>query len=75
MTVEHAISAQYAKQIPGLAQPTFERLRRTRHSAQYFDPSSADISAEDSAWALSTARSVIEAVGGLLAADPPDLFE
>ena len=75
MTVEDAISAQYAKQIPGLAKPTFERLRRTRHSAQYFDPASAEISAEDSAWALSTARTVVEAVGGLLAADPPDLFE
>ncbi len=75
MTVEDAISAQYAKQIPGLAKPTFERLRRTRHSAQYFDPSSAEISAEDSAWALSTARTVVEAVGRLLAADPPDLFE
>ena len=75
MTVEDAIGAQYAKQIPGLAKPTFERLRRTRHSAQYFDPSSAEISAEDSAWALSTARVVVEAVGRLLAADPPDLFE
>lgn len=75
MTVEDAVSAQYAKQIPGLAKPTFERLRRTRHSAQYFDPSSAEISADDSAWALSTALTVVEAVGGLLAADPPDLFE
>ena len=75
MTVEDAISAQDADQIPGLAKPTFERLRRTRHSAQYFDPSGAEISAHDSAWALSTARSVVEAVEGLLAADPPDLFE
>ena len=75
MTVEDAISAQYAKQVPGLAKPTFERLRRTRHSAQYFDPSSAEISAEDSAWALSTARTVVETVEGLLAAEPPDLFE
>ena len=74
MTVEDAISAQYAKQIPGFAKPTFERLRRTRHSAQYFDPSSAEINADDSAWALSTARTVVEAVGRLLAADPPDLF-
>ena len=75
MTVEDAISAQYAKQIPGLAKPTFERLRRTRHSAQYFDPSSAEISAEDSAWALSTARTVVEEVRQLLAADPPEPFE
>jgi len=74
MTVEDAISAQYATQIPGLAKPTFERLRRTRHSAQYFDPSSSEISADDSAWALSTARTVVEAVGQLLAVDPPDLF-
>ena len=63
-----------AKKIPGLAKPTFERLRRTRHSAQYFDPSSAEISAEDSAWALSTARAVVAAVGSLLTVDPPDLF-
>ena len=75
MTVEDAIGAQYAKQIPALAKPTFERLRRTRHAAQYFDPSSAELSAEDSAWALSTARAVVEAVEGLLAADSPDLFE
>ena len=74
MTVEDTISAQYAKQIPGFAKPTFERLRRTRHSAQYFDPSSAEISADDSAYALSTARTVVVAVGRLLAADPPDLF-
>lgn len=75
MTVEDAISGQYANLIPGFAKPTFERLRRTRHSAQYFDPTSAEISADDSAWALSTARSVVEAVGHLLAADPPGLFE
>ncbi len=75
MTVEDAISAQYAQPIPGFAKPTFERLRRTRHSAQYFDPSSAEISADDSAWALSTARTVVEAVGTLLIADPPGLFE
>lgn len=75
VTVEDAISAQFANQIPALAKPTFERLRRTRHSAQYFDPSGADISADDSAWALSTARAVVEAVGRLLVADPPDLFQ
>ena len=75
VTVEDATSAQYSRQIPGLAKPTFERLRRTRHSAQYFDLSSAEISAEDSAWALSTARTVVEAVALLLTADPPDLFK
>lgn len=74
MTVEDAVSAQYAGRIAGLTKPTFERLRRTRHSAQYFDPSSAEISAEDVAWALTTARKVVEAVASLLANDPPGLF-
>lgn len=74
MTVEDAISGQYAKLIPGFAKPTFERLRRTRHAAQYFDPSSAEISAEDSEWALTTSQTVVEAVERLLATDPPELF-
>ena len=74
VTVEDAISGQFAKQIPGFAKPTFERLRRTRHAAQYFDPSSAEISRGDAAWALTTSRNVVEAVEQLLAADPPGLF-
>jgi uncharacterized protein (UPF0332 family) len=74
VTVEDAISGQYAEVIPGFAKPTFERLRRTRHAAQYFDPSSVEISADDSKWALSTARAVVEAVEQLLTADPPELF-
>ncbi len=43
-------------------------------AAQYFDPSSAEISADDSAWALTTARTVVEADERLLASDPPELF-
>ncbi|MGD9701571.1 MAG: hypothetical protein AB7Q42_06040 [Acidimicrobiia bacterium] len=74
MAVEDVISGQYAKLIPGFAKPTFERLRRTRHAAQYFDPSSAEISADESAWPLSTARTVVEVVGQLSATDPPELF-
>jgi uncharacterized protein (UPF0332 family) len=74
VTVEDAIGAQFAEQIPGFAKPTFEHLRRTRHAAQYFDPFSAEISADDSTWALSTARTVVEAVERLLASDPPSLF-
>lgn len=74
VTVEDAISGQFAKQIPGFAKPTFERLRRTRHAAQYFDPSSAEISEDDAAWALKTSRKVVEAVEQLLTADPPGLF-
>jgi HEPN domain-containing protein len=74
VTVEDAISGQFAKQIPGFAKPTFERLRRTRHAAQYFDPSSAEISQDDATWGLTTSRKVVEAVEQLLAADPPGLF-
>ena len=43
MTVEDAVSAQFALDIPAFAKPTFERFRRTRHSAQYFDPDAAPI--------------------------------
>ena len=32
-----------AGDIPAFAKPTFERFRRTRHSAQYFDPDAAPI--------------------------------
>jgi HEPN domain len=74
VTVEDSISGQYSKLVPGFAKPTFERLRRTRHAAQYFDPSSPEISSDDAAWALETARSVVDAVERVLATDPPDLF-
>ena len=71
ITVEDAVSSQFGSQIRCFAKPTFERLRRTRHAAQYFDPTSADISADDSAWALSTARSAVADVAKLLSEDPP----
>lgn len=74
MTVEDAISAQFADVIPGFAKPTFEYFRRTRHAAQYYDPSDGEISVEDAAWALSTAGAVVEAVTHLLATEPPATF-
>jgi uncharacterized protein (UPF0332 family) len=37
MAVEDAVSAQFADEIPAFAKPTFERFRRTRHTAQYFE--------------------------------------
>lgn len=74
MTVEDVISAQFGSTIPEFAKPTFERLRRTRHAAQYFDPSSAEISVDDSLWALGKARAVVDAVERLLATDPPGLY-
>jgi hypothetical protein len=47
MAIEDAVSAQFAADIPAFAKPTFERFRRTRHSAQYFDPAAAPITESD----------------------------
>lgn len=38
MAVEDAVSARFGGHIPVFAKPAFERLRRTRHSAQYSTP-------------------------------------
>lgn len=43
MTVEDAVSAQFASAFMAFAKPTFENFRRMRHSAQYFDPDSPTI--------------------------------
>jgi hypothetical protein len=42
-----AVSAQFAVEIPVFAKPIFERLRRTRHTAHYFDPSAAPITVQE----------------------------
>ncbi len=39
---------------------SFERFRRMRHSAQYFDPDGPAITHDDAAWAISTAQSATE---------------
>lgn len=41
MCVEDAVPAQFSASISVFAKPIFERLRRTRHTAQYFDPAAA----------------------------------
>lgn len=67
MAVEDAVSAQFAAEIPAFAKPTFERLRRTRHTAQYFDPSAAPIAEADATWAIEKAAVAISGVKGLTA--------
>ena len=62
MTVEDAVAAQFGVQIPAFRKPTFERFRRTRHSAQYFDPSAPEIGLEDAHWALATASLAVDGV-------------
>jgi hypothetical protein len=66
MTVEDAVSAQFAKDIPAFAKPTFERFRRTRHAAQYFDPDAAPITKSDAAWAIEKALAALSCVKALL---------
>ena len=74
MTVEDAIGAQFADRITEFAKPTFERLRRTRHMAQYFDPSASDITDDDAGWALAVAQRAVAAVRRLVDDDPPPVF-
>jgi hypothetical protein len=74
MSVEDAVSAQFATEIPAFAKPTFERLRRTRHTAQYFDPSAAPITKPDAEWAIEKATAALDGVKALLSATPPDRF-
>jgi hypothetical protein len=47
VSVEDAVSAQFGAAIEAFAKPTFERFRRTRHTAQYFDPSAAECSCQN----------------------------
>ena len=74
MTVEDAVSAQFAAAIPAFAKPTFERFRRTRHSAQYFDPTAAPITESDAAWAIGKAKAAVAGTQLLLTASPPGRF-
>jgi uncharacterized protein (UPF0332 family) len=74
MSVEDAVSAQFSEDIPEFAKPTFERLRRTRHTAQYFDPSAAPITKHDAAWAIEKAAAALAGVKALLSASPPERF-
>lgn len=75
VTVEDAVSAQFAGEIEEFAKPTFERFRRMRHMAQYYDPSAAPTSVDDAEWALERSRGAIDGVSELLASNPPDRFE
>jgi hypothetical protein len=73
--VEDAVSAQFKAKIPAFAKPTFARLRETRYSAQYFDPSSPPITGPDALWAIEKARDALSGVNALLAASsPPERF-
>jgi uncharacterized protein (DUF427 family) len=74
MAVEDAVSAQFGGEILAFAKPTFERLRRARHSAQYFDPSAPSLTVSDATWAIEKAKEALSKVKALLAASPPERF-
>lgn len=59
-TVEDGVSAQFSGDIRVYAKPTFERFRRLRHSAQYFDPDMPEVEAADAEWAIATGRAAID---------------
>ena len=54
--------------------PIFERFRRTRHTAQYFDPSAAPITTPDAEWAIEKATAALAGAQALLSAKPPERF-
>lgn len=74
MSVEDAVSAQFAADIAAFAKPTFEQFRRTRHSAQYFDPDAAPITKPDASWAIEKAAEALSGVKALLEGSPPERF-
>ena len=74
MAVEDAVSAQFAADIAAFAKPTFERPRRTRHTAQYFDPSAPPITEPDSRWAIEKATAALTGLGTLLATTALERF-
>jgi hypothetical protein len=74
VTVEDAVSAQFAAVIPAFAKPTFEQLRRTRHSVQYFDPDAAPVTKSDAQWAIEKATETLSGAGALLSKQVLDRF-
>src|SRR5258706_12970948 len=68
VAVEDAVSAQFSPSIPAFAKPVFEQLRRTRHSAQYFDPGAPPITDADAASAIGKATAELNCTRAMVAA-------
>ena len=60
IAVEDAVSSQFADSIPQFAKPTFERFRRNRHAARYYDADTPPLTGEDARWAISLAEAALE---------------
>lgn len=74
VTVEDTVSAQFADLVPAFGKATFERMRRTRHAAKYFDPSSPPIDRADAEWALDTSRLAVAGTTEVITSTPLDRF-
>lgn len=74
MAIEDAVSAQFASGIPAFVKHIFEHLRRTRHNAQYFDPTAPPITEADAAWAIRKAAEALAGTRALLAGGTLDPF-
>lgn len=74
VTVEDAVSAQFADSIPEFAKPTFERFRRKRHSAQYYDADAPPLTSEDAQWAVSLAKAAVDGSRRISEADALEPF-
>jgi hypothetical protein len=74
VTIEDTVSAQFAAVIPAFAKPTFERFRRGRHGAQYFDPDVAAVTRADASWAIEKATAALSGARKFLAGSPPGRF-
>jgi hypothetical protein len=59
LAVEDAVSSQFAEQIETFAKPTFDRFRRQRHAAQYFDPGQPEVTEADARWAIDLANDAL----------------
>lgn len=66
VTIADAISAQFGDATPEFRRVIFDRLRRTRHAIQYFDPTATETTIDDAAWGSATATSAIDAAGTIL---------
>ncbi len=71
VTVEAAVGAQFAEAIPAFAKATLERMRRTRHLAQYFDRAAPPVEPGDAEWAIGISNDAVDATPNLLDTDPP----
>lgn len=66
VTVEDAACAQFSGEVDDFSKAIFERFRQGRHAAQYFDPSKAEKTRADAAWALSTAGRALDQTKSLI---------